>query len=302
MNSTQSSKATSSTVVAGSATGKEGGIGCLGILIVLLLLALLGWILPDPDQEGAAETSVEATTTTPSELTWEDNLRSDVSATDLTMFLCDGLRQKLEERVELIWSRLAESEVPSQDAFASADFVRQVSWANATHSWTTDRLLEDLSDPLLEAGSKDTPTNVQRTEFLNDSISECGLTLLSNALAESARALDDRLQSMIWSANNLPWYPDGFSEQFSGVAFRKSERGLDCYSCNGIVYEVISAFDCPNQLYVEANFIDGNGTIFDWDNDVVRSLSAGQIAFIELQTYISGFGQKTVSLTKADCF
>jgi len=313
MNSSPNSKSKSTNESPEEEPLGKGCLGCLGLIGLFFvggwILQLSGWVYgEDSGSKKTTEATVEETSTTISEpttiseLTWSDNLKEGVSATDLVKLPCAGLKLKIEERVALVWARLAETEKPSQDQFKSADFVRQVVWVNDKHLGTTEGLLRAITAPLLKAGSKEAPTKVQRSEFLNEAISACNLGSLSAALDESASALDDRLESMIWSANNLPWYPDGFEEAYPGVAFRKSERGLDCYSCSGIIYEVITQFSCPNQLYVEANFIDSNGTIFDWTNDSVRSLSAGQIAYVELYTYSSGSGQRTISLTKADCF
>ena len=303
MNSSPNSKPRSAIDSPENISLKVGNFGCLGVLIVVLVFALIGWLFgEESNQESATETTEEETSTTISEPSWSDNLKEGVSATDLAQFSSGGLKSKLEERIALVWSRLSETEQPSQDQFKSAEFVWQAVWANDKHLGATEGMLRAITGPLLEAGSKEAPTEVQRSEFLNEALSACNLGSLSATLDESAGALDDRLESMIWSANNLPWYPDGFEEAYPGVAFRKSERGLDCYSCSGIVYEVITQFSCPNQLYVEANFIDSNGTIFDWDNDTVQSLSAGQIAYVELYTYSSGSGPRTISLTKADCF
>ena len=302
MNSSPNSKPRSAIDSPENISLKVGNFGCLGVLIFVLVVALVGLFGEESNQESATETTEQETSTTISEPSWSDNLKEGVLAADLAQFSCGGLNLKLEERIALVWSRLAETEKPSQDQFKSADFVRQAAWANDKHLRTTEGMLGVITGPILEAGSKESPTKIQRSEFLNEAISACNLGSLSDALDESASALDDRLESMIWSANNLPWYPDGFEEAYPGVAFRKSERGLDCYSCSGIVYEVITQFSCPNQLYGEANFIDSNGTIFDWTNDTVQSLSAGQIAYVELYTYSSGSGQRTISLTKADCF
>ena len=303
MNSSPNSKPRSANDSPENISLKVGNFGCMGVLIIVLVFALIGWLFgEESNQESATETTEQESSTTISEPSWSDNLKEGVSATDLAQFSCGGLKSKLEERIALVWSRLSETDQPSQDQFKSAEFVWQAVWANDKHLGATEGMLRAITGPLLEAGSKEAPTEVQRSEFLNEAISACNLGSLLVTLDESAGALDDRLESMIWSANNLPWYPDGFEEAYPGVAFRKSERGLDCYSCSGIVYEVITQFSCPNQLYVEANFIDGNGTIFDWDNDTVQSLSAGQIAYVELYTYSSGSGPRTISLTKADCF
>lgn len=270
-----------------------------------ILISILGACVPNSSYDQTASTASalpESSTTVPNE-TWAENLRAGVSGQDLEMFACGGLRVKIEERAALIWSRLDETEMVTADNSRGAEFVGSTAWSGVNHLATTRRLLRRVTDPLLEAVSERLPTDVQSDIFLNDAIASCGLKSFSEALNASAGALDDRLATITWNAHHLPWYPDGFEESFPGVAFKKSERGLSCYSsCRGIVYEVVSEFGCPNQLYVQANFLDSNGAIFDWSNDVVYSLPAGRVAYVELYTYSGNSGQGTVLLTNADCF
>jgi hypothetical protein len=146
------------------------------------------------------------------------------------------------------------------------------------------------------------PSAAQYIGFVGDSIIACGLAQDSGALDVLALKLDQRLLNMISLANNLPWYPKGFVEYFADFAFKKStRRGLDCYSCWGIVYEVVSNKSCPNTLYVEANFIDSSGAVFDWSNDTVNALQVGQIAYVQLITF-GHSGSGTVKVTKVNCY
>ena len=47
--------------------------------------------------------------------------------------------------------------------------------------------------------------------------------------------------------------------------------------------------------------MDSSGAVFDWSNDTVKALQAGQIAYVELATYGSS-GSGTVKITKVDCY
>jgi hypothetical protein len=274
------------------------------IVIIFVALGLIGSVLPDPTSEDAstADSTVVETSTTIAQENWAENLKPEFSTISLQLFLCDGLKKALEDRAILVWSRLVESEVPAEDPFKSAAFVRETSWANVNHVETSKNLLRTVTDPILTSASKDLPDDSQYSDFLSETILACELQPLSEDLKDSSQFLDDRLAGMIWDSNNLPWYPSGFRETFPGIAFKVADRKLSCYSCRGIVYEVISAISCPNQLYVEANFIDGNGTLLDWSNDVVPSLQAGQVAYVELITYSAGIGSVSAQLTQADCF
>jgi len=156
------------------------------------------------------------------------------------------------------------------------------------------------TDPLLAASAVETPTVNQNSLFLNDSIATCQLVESSDALITLARGIDARLIGMTAMAKNLPWYPKGFEEYKPGFAFKVLKGGLNCYSCRGLRFEVISKTSCPNTLYVEANHINSSGTVDDWSNDTVQSLSAGQRAIIEFNFY--GTTSGTIRITKVNCY
>ena len=248
----------------------------------------------------ASSTTTTSTTTIP-EVLWGENLKSDTLATDLAMATCTELKKVIKNQTKLIDTRITATEKPSKDQYESAAYIQEIDWAFNPHVATIHGLKRDATDPVLTSGSMSLPTNTQYDDFVDFAISSCGLLTNSDVLDDSALGLDNRLSSMISSANNLPWYPQGFKEYFPGVAFKKAKKSLDCYSCWGIVYEVITNRSCPSQLYVQANFIDSNGAVFDWSNDTVQSLRAGQMAYVQLVTYgYSGSG--TVELTEVNCY
>jgi hypothetical protein len=109
------------------------------------------------------------------------------------------------------------------------------------------------------------------------------------------------LGKLNFASRLVPWYPDGFEERISDIAFKPLKKNLDCYSCRGNHYEVIARYGCPNRLYVEANHLTSSGTIYAWSNDVVRNLAAGQKAIIELYTYSSGGSNTKTRITEISC-
>ena len=247
----------------------------------------------------ASSTTTTSTTTIP-EVLWGENLKADILATDLVMLACTELKKVIKEQTKLIESRITATEKPSKDQFDSADYIQEIEWESMDHLDTAIGLERAISDPVLTAGSMSLPMETQYSNFLDEAISACGLVTDSDALENSARALDNRLIGMVSMANNLPWYPKGFEEYFPDIAFKVSKKGLDCYSCAGLVWEVVTNKSCPNSLYIEANHFDKNGVIDDWTNDTVRALEAGQIAEIEL--YFYGVNAGTQKIIKADCY
>lgn len=278
--------------------------------LILVGLVIIGYFAPDPD-EGQSDllsetspsisTSLVPTTTTLPEKNWTENLKTEVLGEELLKSTCTGLKKVIKSQTKLIDKRIAATEKPSKDPYESAAYIKEIDWAFNPHVASVRGFKRDATDPVLTLGSIDLPTNTQYSDFLDEAVSACGLLPDSNLLDNSALGLDNRLSTMISSASNLPWYPQDFKEYFPGVAFKKAKRSLDCYSCWGIVYEVITNKSCPNQLYVQANFIDSSGAVFDWSNDTVQAFRAGQIAYVELYTYgYSGSG--TVELTEVNCY
>ena len=277
--------------------------------LIIAGLTLVGIFAPKSDstKSDSSKKSITSTdsttpTTTIPEMMWNENLKSDVVATDLAMSTCKELTKVIRSQTKLIASRMSATEKPYEDPYDSADYIAEIDWETTIHTDTLFGLKRAVTDPVLTSGSTTIPLESQYVGFVGDSIIACGLTQDSGTLDDSAFKLDQRLLNMKSLANNLPWYPKGFVEYFSDFAFKKSSnRGLDCYSCSGIVYEVVSKKSCPNTLYVEANFMDSSGAVFDWSNDTVKALQAGQIAYVELATYGSS-GSGTVKITKVDCY
>ena len=274
-------------------------------VIALAALILFYWVAPKEDglnsSNSKSSTSSTSSSSTIPEVPWSQNLKPEFVVNELTTSSCKELAKTIKSQSKLISSRITATEKPSSDPYDSSEYLLTIVWEDTRHSDTIFRLEEELVSAVLVSASVQTPTDSQLEGFVTDSIDACELTAAASELESAAYKLDSRMTSMKSSANNLPWYPKGFDEKFPGVAFKKSNRGLDCYSCRGIVYEVITNRSCPNQLYVEANFLDSSGAIYDWSNDTVQSLPAGKIAYVEIITY-SGSGSGTVMVTEANCY
>lgn len=98
------------------------------------------------------------------------------------------------------------------------------------------------------------------------------------------------------------WVPEGFVTYQNGLAYKWSTGGSDpCGSiqCKFATLEVTSLNGCPGGLYVEVNFTS-NGTVYDWSNDDVPSLSPGQVAQLQFVTYEDA-GSSKVELATMSC-
>jgi hypothetical protein len=276
-------------------------------VIALVALILFYWVAPKKDSSNSTSNSKSSTSSTSSsstipEVAWSKNLRPEVLPNELALTTCKELSKVISAQSKIVASRISATEKPSSDPYDSSEYLQTIDWEDTRQSLVILEEKAAVANPILAAGSLSIPTDSQYKGFVTDSITACGLETVSSDLDKSANRLDSRLISMQSSANNLPWYPKGFSEYFPGFAFKKStKKGLNCYSCWGIVFEVISNKSCPDTLYIEANFLDSSGAIADWSNETVRALTAGTIAYVQLVSYsMSGTG--TVDVTKVNCY
>lgn len=102
------------------------------------------------------------------------------------------------------------------------------------------------------------------------------------------------------SAGTPAWVPAGFQLIGPGVAGQIADHRIDCSGCGGLTWDVVSEAGCPGGLYVEANFIDGNGVVVDWSNDSIPTLGAMEHALVEIYTY-NETPNLSVKITKVNC-
>jgi hypothetical protein len=93
------------------------------------------------------------------------------------------------------------------------------------------------------------------------------------------------------------WYPDGYkslplnrARAVQWVSGAPDPCGS--IACSYWTMNVVSQNDCPGGVYVEVNMMDSSGTVFDWSNDTVASLAAGQVAQLQFVTYDDRDGKK----------
>jgi hypothetical protein len=102
------------------------------------------------------------------------------------------------------------------------------------------------------------------------------------------------------------WYPAGYSpvNQNPSFAIQWVPGAADpCgnISCSYWTMNIVSQNDCPGGVYVEVNMSDSGGTVFDWDNDTVASLAAGQVAQLQFLTYEPRDGDNTAQVANVSC-
>jgi hypothetical protein len=265
---------------------------------LLVIPGLVAFYVVMPKEESSSTDSVSTTfvevaiapTTTEPPVSWKELLQADQDANALTVGKCSELESLLSKQAKLITSRLDASQSPAQDAFESADYLKTNDWSTLDH---TEELLTAqlaLTNPVVTPALSQSADEQQLVGFLEDSLTACVLSDKASDVMGDARSLDSRLASMKSKANNLPWYPKGFSEFEDGIAWRWAERGE--YRCSygdhcwGMF--IVAKFGCPSMLYAEITILDSGGTNIGFTNDTTSSVGSGQQAKLVFEDFTPG--------------
>jgi hypothetical protein len=98
------------------------------------------------------------------------------------------------------------------------------------------------------------------------------------------------------------WPPTGFTDWDGTVAYKwtTSTSSSDCGDgCTFSTMDVTPSVGCTD-LYVEVNFLDADGNIVDWGNDTASSLSVGQTAKLEFDSYDAN--ASSTDITEISCY
>ena len=263
-------------------------------------------VMPKVDPEVGTTTtpsttpSTVALATTVPELKYQEILNLGVVPSELSQQICKPLKSGIVAQNKSASRYIALTDPVVGNAYKGQEFLNVNSWTSSLQGDTFIFELETTAGGVLATGTMSTPTRSMQLAFLLDSLVVCDLQTQYDEALRLSTQVDSRILTIRSSVKNLPWYPEGFEEYKPGFAFKVLKGGLTCYSCRGLRYEVISKTSCPNTLYVEANHMNSSGTVDDWSNDTVQSLSAGQHATIEFHSYTASNG--TIRITKVNCY
>ena len=277
--------------------------------LIIAGLTLVGIFAPksdstksDSSKKSTSTTDSTTPTTTIPEMMWNENLKSDVVATDLAMSTCKELTKVIRSQTKLIASRISATEKPYSDPYDSADYIAEIDWESTIHTDTSFGLKRSVTDPVLTSGSSTIPLESQYVGFVGDSIIACGLTQDSGTLDDSSFKLDQRLLNMKSLANNLPWYPKGFTTYDSNVAYRFLTYGKE-YKCSyygaycwGV--ELIAKSGCSS-LYAELTILDKSDRNVGWTNDTANNIRANEKVVLVFDSFDDG--ADTGRLSKVSC-
>ncbi len=156
--------------------------------------------------------------------------------------------------------------------------------------------LDNLTLSSLGPGVKEAYES-NRVVWLRDleerTVSACGLSKTLSKLEK----FDQILRFIYTESSNLPWYPKGFEVIKAFPEFAYDAGGAGCsYSFGSCAtFRIVSQYDCPSNLYVEANLLS-NDTVVDWGNDTAR-VNAEEVAQMEIPFTTDGDSWRFTNIT-----
>jgi len=242
-----------------------------------------------------------ATTTVPP-VSWTEIIKDGVVASEVSQSICNDLDSMMKKQSKIVKDRLEVTEKPSADAFDSADYLETIDWSDFKHRDSIIIEQSAISDLALIEASSIAPDATQLKEFLGDTLVSCSLDQDSISVLASAYSLDSRLTTMGMKAENLPWYPKGYSTYSGDIAWRwlegKEYRCSYGDHCWGI--SIIAKNGCPTSLYAQITILDGNGANIGYTNDLTSGLSSGQEAKLVFEDFTPG--AKSARLSEISCY
>jgi hypothetical protein len=129
---------------------------------------------------------------------------------------------------------------------------------------------------------------------------ECDFEGVETETLSTLSTYDNVMSRASSVASNAPWYPKGYYEYSTNLAYKWVTKSYDCWSCWYWHLKVITNVVCPSGIYVEGNIFTG-ASITDWTNDTVPYLGPGQTATLRLVTYQNA-RPTNIELTNLRCY
>ena len=184
-----------------------------------------------------------------------------------------------------------------QDSNEKKGFVDKV---NQVIDSALTKIVSSYEQMGVQDSNRPTLQKVWLKQFATDSKNRCDFVADEEYVIQKLSSYDAAIASGITKAERAPWYPVGFEEWDSEMAYKVSRDGVDCYDCTGLVYEFLSRYGCSS-LYVEANHLDSQSRIYDWSNDTVNNLKEGDSAFLEFYSYSYPSGTTYTRISEVNC-
>jgi hypothetical protein len=199
------------------------------------------------------------------------------------------------------------------DGRTMRSFASTVTWLipKSTQSDFTNRvdavISKALTDTVKEVellGLSDSNRGVMESKwsgaFTEIIKAECDFKKVESDTASALQTYDNVISRAASVASNAPWYPKGYYEHSTNLAYKWVKKSYDCWSCWYWHVKVITDVNCPSGIYAEANIFTG-ASITDWTNDTVPYLGAGQTATLRFVTYQNAY-PTDIQLTELRCY
>jgi len=202
--------------------------------------------------------------------------------------ICDSYSAVLDRYGEIIAKRKKTLKGKDGDPYTAAKFANRNAWLYEDVAVGFEREMTSAVTDALNTVSDGQAGLVESLDpFREDSFQACGLDQEYSTVRSDVAAVDQQQASVVRAANNKPWYPKGYNEYSSNVAWKWADGPDPCgYSrCWYNYIKVISLDGCPSGLYAEVNELNSAGTVIGWSNDSVPSLRPGQKARLVFVSY-----------------
>ncbi len=283
----------------------------ISAVVLLLIVSSLG--NSGNKNSAASGDSVETTTSTTVALqSYKEFLKPGTDLASVWNPVCGKLKNLFASSNSKFDSLIKIGNKYENDPYGASDLLSKNSWWNeaaplldATNTEMASEIAVIINSFLTDEGFK-IATSSRGAEFnqviANDAELACGVRELIQTVEAKAETLQSLRINIRLAASQVPWYPKGYSEYESGVAWKWLNSGqISCSysssSCWGM--NVISQTGC-NSLYVEINILDSAGNNIGFTNDTTSGLRPGQTAKLIFDSFEDAASR--AQLSKISCY
>ena len=252
------------------------------------------------------------TTTSVPKFSYKDFLVTGVVVSDEWAPTCTDISKVIKEKNKKYDALIASGKKLGSDPYSAQSLTQKVSWWNVNTAFVEDVKKEVTTivsrvypNFMTAAGIEvvNTENGASMIEEIDrDVLTSCDLLTALTDVQSKARILEGIRINVQSAAGNVPWYPKGYSEFESGIAYKWLSTGqFSCSysssSCWGM--SVTSQSGCSS-LYVEITILDSQGNNIGYTNDTTSGLQPGQNAKMIFDSFENNASK--ARLAKVSCY
>lgn len=282
------------------------------IIVAVVVGSLIVSALSDSGTDSGSGTAISTSTTSDPKFSYKDFVLAGVSVDQVWAPSCTSIKKVIRTKEKKYIALITSGKKFSQDPYSAKELTQKVSWWNSGIPFTDDVNNEVtkivagtysnfMSAEGLDAAKRDDGQSMS-DEIDRDVIASCDLEASLTEVQSKARILASLRSSLQYSASNIPWYPKGYSEFETGIAYRWLSSGqFSCSYSSGSCWgmSVRSELGC-NSLYVEITIMDSQGNNIGYTNDTTSGLQPGQSAKMVFDSFEDN--ASTARLAKVSCY